>query len=218
MLDEDSFRRLLQQSPAAAAAIVGFNWDPASYVHPALREHWLPEIPPLAWDDPRISSRLSGLLLSRAGLRSQICIAAPNTLWPLVLLPADRLQRVSLHIGALILGARVRSSLSRDHVLSWKNRLGEEAYRFAMNSASLLPVGKVPLSAMATENADEIGNRVIMAALSAAPEAFRKRVALKFAKECNAFDLEADKASHLSLMIARVVEGEWFSLLAALRK
>ncbi len=218
MLDGDSFRRLLHRSPAAAAAIVGFNWDPAAYVHPVLREHWLPEIPPLAWDDPRIASRLSGLLLSRAGLRTQIFIAAPNALWPLVLLPTDRLHRVAVHIGALILGARVRSSLARDHVLSWKNRLGEEAYRFAMNSASLLPAGKVPLSAMATESADEIGNSVIMTALSAAPEALRNRVALKFPKGCNAFDLEADKAAHLSLMIARVVEGEWFSSLAALRK
>lgn len=218
MSDRESLRRLLQQSPAVAAKVVGFNWELADSVHPARRRRCLPEIPDAVWHEPRLKGRLSNLLLERVGLSDSNFFETPNSLWPLALLPADRLQRLALHIGALILGIRVRSSLSREHVIGWKKKLGDEAYRFAMNSASLLPVGRLPLKAIATEAADELGASFVMAALTTEPEALSQRVALKFPTEVAALDMEPASATQVCLMIARIVEGEWFSSLEALRK
>jgi hypothetical protein len=218
MSDREALRRLLQQSPALAAKVVGFNWELAVSVHPTHRRQCLPEIPDAVWHEPRLKGRLSNLLLNRVGLSDRNFFETPNALWPLALLPADRLHRLSLHIGALILGIRVRSSLSREHVIGWKKKLGEEAYRFAMNSASLLPAGRLPLKAIATEAADELGASVVMAALTNEPEGLRRRVALKFPTEVAALDMEPASATQVCLMIARMLEGEWFSSLAALRK
>ncbi len=158
------------------------------------------------------------LLLQRSGLRGKVFTDIPNSLWPMALLPADRLHRLARHTGALILGIRVRSSLSREHVLSWKQKLGEEAYRFAMNSAALLPSGRVPLTSIASESADDVGASAILAAISENPEAFKARIAMKLPNQTAPMAIEADKAARLLITVAQIVEGEWFSSFAMLRK
>lgn len=218
MSDTDSLQRMLKQSPTLVASIVAFNWEPASYLHPSQRQQWLPEIPVSAWDQPRLTARLSKLLLARLDLTEKVFTEAPNDLWPLALLPAVRLQRLALHISALMLGLRIRTSLSREHVLAWKKKLGDEAYRFAINSASLLPAGKVPLVDTKTAEVDELGASLIMAALARTPEAFHRRIALKFPKKIAALDMDPDKAVQLMIMTARIVEAEWFSSFAAQKK
>ena len=218
MSDPQSFRRLLKQSPESAAAIVDFNWSPASYVHPDFQRRFVPGLPEAVWHEPRVAGRVSGLLLEICGLRDKIFVDTPYTLWPVALLPADRLQRLARHIGALALGIRIRSSLSREHVLGWKQRLGEEAYRFAMNSAALLPSGRVPLSSIAADSADEIGVNIIFAALAQAPEGLRARVALKLPEAEKPAEMDADTAGRLLIKVAQVVEGEWFSSFAPIRK
>lgn len=217
MSDVNYLHRLLQNAPRLAASVVAFNWHPAAYLHPVRRQQWLPEIPDAVWRESRVSGRLSGLLLARAGLHEKNFIVTPFTLWPLALLPADRLHRLALHIGAMLLGVRVRTSLSREHVIAWKRKLGAEAYRFAMHSASMLPAVKLPLHLAANHSADELGMGVIMAALKNAPEALSQRISLKMPADTDAVAMESDKAAQLSMMIARIVEGEWFSSLAALR-
>lgn len=214
----DSLQQMLKQSPEFAASIVAFNWNPANYLHPSQRQQCLPDIPTTVWEQPHLSGRLSELLLARLGLREKSFIETSSDFWPIALLSTDRLQRLALHIGALMLGMRVRASLSRDHVLAWKKKLGEEAYRFAMNSAALLPAGKVPLVNSQDEEVGELGASLIMAALAKTPEAFQRRVVLKFSKQIVALDLDPDKAAQLMNMVARIVEGEWFSSFAAQRK
>ena len=201
-----------------AAKVIDFNWNLATYLHPAQRKKWLPEIPDSAWREPRTSGRISNLLSVRIGLSEEVFPDTPNPLWLIALLPADRLNRLALHIGALILGVRIRSSLSREHVLKWKKKLGDEAYRFAMNSATLLPVGRLPLNAIATGAADELGASVVMTALANEPQTLRRRVALKFSNEIDVMDIDPESAAQVSLMIARILEAKWFSSLEALKK
>ncbi len=218
MLTSDGIKRLLEESPAAAAAIVRFNGLLSADLHEDSKRRWLPELPGAVWRDPRQVKRLSMLLLQRSGLRGKVFTDIPNSLWPMALLPADRLHRLARHTGALILGIRVRSSLSREHVLSWKQKLGEEAYRFAMNSAALLPSGRVPLTSIASESADDVGASAILAAISENPEAFKARIAMKLPNQTAPMAIEADKAARLLITVAQIVEGEWFSSFAMLRK
>jgi hypothetical protein len=201
-----------------AVKVIDFNWNLATYLHPAQRQQWLPEIPDAAWNEARTRGRISNLLLNRIGLSEEVFPGSPNPLWLIALLPADRLNRVALHIGALFLGIRIRSSLAREHVLRWKKKLGDEAYRFAMNSATLLPVGRIPLNAIATEAADELGASIVMTALANEPPILRRRVALKFSGEIDALDIDPERAAEVSLMIARILETKWFSSLAVLKK
>jgi hypothetical protein len=217
MSDVDAFRRLVGQSPAVAAAIVRFNSQLSADLPVDGQRRLLPELPDAIWRDPRLSNRLSALLLQRSGLGGKVFADIPNSLWPVALLPADRLHRLARHTGALILGFRIRSSLSREHVLGWKQKLGEDAYRFAMNSAALLPSGRVPLASIVSDSADDVGASVILAAIAESPEAFRVRIAMKLPDRTAPMAIEADKAARLLITVAQIVEGEWFSSFAMLR-
>jgi hypothetical protein len=214
----ESIRNVLRNSPELAIKLVDFNWNLATNVHPAQRQKWLPEIPDAVWHEPRISGRISNLLLNRVGLSEEIFPEALTSMWLVALLPAERLHRLVLHIGALILGIRIRASLSREHVIAWKMKLGDEAYRFAMSSAALLPVGRFPLKAIATDAADELGASVVMTALVNDPPLLRERIALKFSKEISVIDMDTESAAKISLMVARILEREWFSSLAVPRR
>ncbi len=218
MLSGDGIKRVLAQSPAAAAAIVQFNCQPSADLHPDNKRRWLPELPDAIWHEPRLANRLAMLLLQRSGLHGKVYTDIPNSLWPVALLPADRLHRLARHTGALILGIRIRSSLSREHVLSWKKKLGEDAYRFAMNSAALLPSGRVPLTSIASDSADDVGTSAILAAIATSPEAFKARIAMKLPDGIAPMAIEADKAARLLITVTQIVEGEWLSSFAILRK
>ncbi len=218
MDQSESLRRLMGESPTAAAALMSFNSNPAAYAHPEQQRRLLPELPQAVWLEPRVAGRLSAQLLARSGLGDATVYETPKGLWPVVLLRSDRLQRLALHIGALVLGIRIRSSLSRDHVLGWKRKLGEEAYSFAMNSAALLPSGLVPLDSVATSSAEEIGGSIILAALENEPIALRDRVALKLPPAFALMKCDAQKARRLVMMVAQIVEGEWCSSFGMRRK
>jgi hypothetical protein len=204
-----SIHRLMHQSPDMAAALVRFNTDFCSNLHPNRKDMFLPQLPPQFWKKPRLVERISKIVEMQAGLEDKLYLESPNQLWAVILLPPDRLQRVALHLGALVLGIRIRSSLSREHVMAWKQRLGEEAYRFAMNNASLLPSTQIPLSAIASDSASEIGTSIIGAALATEPEPLKKRVSLKLTSEVEPMSIEPERARRMISLVMQIVEGEW---------
>ena len=57
----------------------------------------------------------------------------------LILLDADRLDRLQRFIAAFIFSAQVRHSVLHDEVIKWRARLGADAYKFALNGTKLLP-------------------------------------------------------------------------------
>lgn len=213
----ESLQLLLKKSPVSASQVIAFNFNVANGIHPDHKKLLFPELISIFWEKPRFLGRMSKLILNRTGIEQTSYIEMTNTLWPLFTLPADRLQRLIVLVGALILGVRIRSSLSREHVTNWKKKLGEEAYRFAMNSASLLPAAQVPLPAIASDSAHDIGASAIISAVSAEPEALKSRVSLKLASDVNVIPMEPEKARRTLLLVMQIVEAEWCSSHAILR-
>jgi hypothetical protein len=218
MTDVDKFRELVRRFPRELPALIEFNYNLAADMHGSHRDTLMPEIPANIFSVTRCVPRISSLLLRRVGLLEFPCFDIPNPHWPLALLSVSRLERIARHVGALVLGIRVRSSLSRDHVLAWKARLGEEAYRFAMNSASLVQAGRLPLVELSSDAPEEIGYRVILAGLADAPETLSRRACLKIPRGLGPADIETEKANRLLKNVMGIVEAEWYSSFAAIRQ
>jgi hypothetical protein len=212
-----SLRNLIKNQPYIASAVIRFNTDLAAHLHPDQQRKFIPELPTLLWIQPRLAARISKIVATRTDLEKKLYLQIPSAWWAMILLPPQRLQRLALHVGALVLGIRVRSSLSREHVMAWKNRLGTEAYRFALNSASLLPVVQIPLAAIASDSALDIGIGIIGAAIAPEPESLKRRVYLKLPGAEAAMALEAEKAIRLITVVIQILEGEWYSSCAKLR-
>lgn len=213
----ESLQLLLKKSPDSAARIIDFNCNVAAGLHPERQKLLFPDLTSNLWRNPRFFDRLSKIILNKTGIDQASYIEVPNSLWPLFLLPTDRLQRLIVLVGALILGVRIRASLSREHVTNWKKKLGEEAYHFAMNSASLLPAAQIPLPAIASDSAQDIGASAIISAVSGEPEALKSRVSLKLASDVNIIPMEPEKARRTLLLVMQIVEAEWCSSHAILR-
>lgn len=218
MIDTGNFRDLIKRFPREMPALLEFNFNPAADLHWSHREEFFPEIPAAVWEVQRGVPRFSQLLLHRTGLSEYPCLDIPNPHWPLALLPVKRLERVARHVGALVVGMRVRSSLSRDHVLAWKSKLGEEAYRFALNSASLVQAGKLPLIEWASDSPLETGYRLILYSMADAPESMRRRVNLKMPRGINVAEIEMARVNRLLNNVMGIVEAEWYSSFAAIRR
>lgn len=211
----EGLKAVLGRWPSFVPVLYAFNYRVAAYVHPARRPSLLPELPERLWQTGRIQDRLSMQVLERAGINSDPCFDLPHAGWALALLPTARLERLATHIGALVVGANVRSSLSREQVLAWKQKLGSDAYRFAMTSASLLAIGHLP--DMREQDPVNLGYALIAAEARRMPANMRERFLLKLPPGLPEPALDEDSARRLVQTAVNVIEGEWCSSIAPIR-
>ncbi len=211
----EGIKALLSRRPRFAAALYEFNFRASAYLHPARRPYLLPELPERLWQTGRIQDRLSVEVLERAGICSDPCFELPHAGWALALLPTARLEKLATHIGALVVGASVRSSLSREQVLAWKQKLGSDAYRFAMTSASLLAIGHLP--DMREQDPVNLGYALIAGEANRMPANMRERFLLKLPPGLPEPALDEDSARRLVQTAINVIEGEWCSSIAPIR-
>ncbi|MEO0317654.1 MAG: hypothetical protein RL404_1331, partial [Pseudomonadota bacterium] len=209
------FKAVLDLGAPFTTAIYAFNFRAATYLHPDRRAQLLPELPERLWRAGRVQERLSEEVLERAGISSAPCFDIPHADWVLALLPTDRLARLAMHIGALALGASVRNSLSREQVLGWKQKLGSDAYRFAMTSAALLSIGKLP--ELKSHDPLNLGYSLMTGDARRMPEGMRERFLLKLPSDLPPLTLDDDIARRLVQTAVNVIEGEWCSSIALIR-
>jgi len=211
----EGLKAVLGRWPSFAPALYEFNFRAATYLHPFRRSSLLPELPECLWHSGRIQDRLSMQVLERAGIRSDPCFELPHAGWALALLPTARLERLATHIGALVVGASVRSSLSREQVLAWKQKLGSDAYRFAMTSASLLAIGHLP--DLREQDPVSLGYSLMAGEANRMPAGMRERFLLKLPPGLPEPALDEDSARRLVQTAVNVIEGEWCSSIAPIR-
>ncbi len=211
----EGLKAVLGRWPQFAPAMYEFNFRAAAYLHRVRRSSLLPELPERVWHSRRIQDRLSMQVLERAGISSQPCFDLPHAGWALALLPTRRLERLATHIGALVVGASVRSSLSREQVLAWKQKLGGDAYRFAMTSASLLAIGHLP--DLRAQEPVSLGYALMAAEAKRMPANMRERFLLKLPPDLPEPALDDDSARRLVQTAVNVIEGEWCSSIAPIR-
>ena len=213
-----SFKDICKRWPRFSADLYEFNFRPASYLHETRRSRLLPELPVRVWQSVRVQDQLSARLMAITGLADQPCFELPHPDWALALLPTIRVERLARHVGALAVGGHVRTSVSRDQVLGWKNKLGDDAYRFAMTSASLLAIGKLP--ALDTSAPLTLGSTMLAAHAAQMPAGMRERFLLKLPASIDRdteVGIEPGMARRLVQTAFNLIEGEWCSYCAPIR-
>ncbi len=207
----DYYRRMRTRFPAQGVVVFRFNFNPAAYLHPEKRSEFSTVIPEPVWSIERVQGRLSDRILRQSQLFDCPVFAFPHWGWPLVLLPPHRLARLSLHLGALIHGAKIRESLSRTQVMLWKEKLGSDAYEFATSSASLLPVVKERDADLLMSEPEQSGYIFLQSAAADLPEPMRTRFFWKLPQRSGKSDFDPSQARKLIRSVLSTVEPEWHS-------
>jgi hypothetical protein len=214
----DNIKSLLSKSPAFFSQLYTFNYTPASYLHPTRRFQFFEDaLPALVWEEPRVWAKLSSLMLDQLGLSDQPCIDFPHPKWELALLPVSRQQRLAQHIGAIVLGARIRSSLAREQVLKWKEQLGQDTFQFVMNSARLLPTIRIEDEALENGDVEQIGYDMLCASVNDAPPEMRQRVLLKMPVQTKPTTISPKLVNQLVQSVTLTLEAEWHSSFAVIK-
>ncbi len=191
-----------------------FNFLPAAYLHPSYRESFFPGMPERIWEVPRILGKLSSLILRKLEYPEPV-LKPDHWGWPVALLPQTRLVRLASLIGAISVRDQVRSSLARDHVMSWKRKLGIDAYQFAMTSASLLPSVCADDMGSGEISPEAIGYSVISASIQTMPNPMLERVRLKLPRTFESLEFDPLKARRILTSVLDISEGKWSSSHAA---
>lgn len=214
----DNIKSLLNKSPAIFSQLYAFNYTPASYLHQSRRPQFFNDaLPAQVWEEPRVWEKLSSLMLDQLGLSDQPCMDFPHPKWGLALLPISRQKRIAQHLGAIVMGTRIRSSLARDQVLKWKEQLGHDAFHFVMNSARLLPSISLEGDALDTTDVEQIGYDMLCASLLVAPTEMRQRVFLKMPAQTKPSTIPPKMVNQLVQSVTVTLEAEWHSSFAAIK-
>jgi hypothetical protein len=199
--------------PAIFKLLCEFNYLPASYLHPSWRSKFFGgKLPDVVWSTPRVWPSLSELLLREMKLFHETEFTLPLPQHSYILLPPSRIARLAQHIGAILLGSKIRSSLARDEVLRWRERLGHEAFEFAMNRARLLPSAHLPQENKSLVNVESIGFSVLKQCCSDLPTGIVQRLLLKIPADSVPADVDPKQAKQLMQSVMLTLEGEWRSL------
>lgn len=218
IIHAQSCQEIFIKNPWVFRQMLNFNFNPASYLHDSRRSKFFEnKIPDSVWDNPRVHTRLSGLMLSSLELTQHTFFEPSYSLWPLISLPTKRFLRLAHHIGAIAVGTRIRSSLARSQVLDWKSQLGEEAYKFAMKSSQLLPSIKIQGIPTGIKAAEILGYGLIFSCFEDAPQPVKQRVQLKIPHEAEKFTTDKRQANHIVQSVITTLETEWHSLFVEIR-
>ena len=205
---------LICESPWLFRELYRFNFAPADYLHPSRRPSFMPALrDPAVWDCSRARPGLSLHILDKTGLAGTSSFDPRIPEWPLLLLDAERLQRLARHIGAAVLGPRVRRAITRAEVLQWKGLLGPQLYQFSM-TATLFPQPEQEPELEGSHPIESLGYRWIDISLRAAPESLLARSRLKYPDWVEKTSDTSPKAKLLTWAVLRTLERKWYSLFA----
>ncbi|MDB5839904.1 MAG: hypothetical protein JWQ23_1856 [Herminiimonas sp.] len=213
-----TLRDMIATHPRRFGLLYAFNYRPADYLHPSQRARFAGAgVSEAIWEEPRARRTLSEFILQTLALTERPCFDLAEPAWPTILLDEKRLLRLARHIGAVILGQHVRRSVARDDVLTWKERMTPEAYKFVMTTASLLPhvnAGPAIDDSMAV---DALGFSWINASIAGAPDELLVRARLKLPPGPLSLDVPRATACQVVNTVFSVLEPRWFSSFATLK-
>jgi len=165
-------------------ALLIFNRLPARWAHPGRLVALAPALDEGAASRllavPRLHERLSERLLVAASLQTEECWDFPPRR-RLALLPPAELRRIARHAGAALHSRSVRNVIVRQARERLIERIGADAYAFAVKRAPFLTMPtERPQRADATEAIETDGLACLGAWLATEPLAVSGRVALGF--------------------------------------
>jgi hypothetical protein len=219
--EQTLLRKLVDEHPALLKQILAFNFLPADYLHASQRPRFCggADIAPAFWESGYSRRALSSLILQQFNLQEKPCLDMQRWEWALALLGRSALERLARHIGAAILGTKIRLTVSRDEVLRWTDILGADVYRFVMTSAGLLRIPNVPpVSPISPTDegvaVEAIGYAWILRSLSEAPMELLDRCKLILPFDTVAVEAPYDAARDFVLAVLSALETTWCSSFA----
>ncbi len=204
----DEIGALLSSGPEKIRKIMCFNFDLASYLHPSRRGLFFPELPFAIWNIRRASQYISNEISRKIGA-SSIFVDPNYKFWDIALLSGGEIEVLARYSGAVLMVGNIRSSLSRDSVLFWKNTVGKDAYEFAINSASLLPKINIREDFIRDRSPTEIGYLIFASAIKQMPDPVAVRCNLKLPELDIDLQVEPFKAMRFISTILEVSRKEW---------
>lgn len=190
-----------------------FNYLPGGYIHPSRRsEFFHPVMSDEIWQNQRLWPRLSDAITKKLNIENDIYFAYPDQSWAFCLLSNEKIHRIASYIGAIVVGSRIRSSLARDEVLDWKERLGSDVYEFVMNQARLIKGYSFKSEFKEFRNIEALGYSVLLSCVNDLPDAVKKRLQLKFHAGAEFSDFDKKTSLDILHSVMLILEREWYLL------
>lgn len=162
-----------------------FNFRPDNYIHPS----WLSAMP-----DGELIRKLVGKhrgaervvqhLMGRLGLENQVFFNFSSSLAKMALWPAEDLEALVLHAGAVMIRDQVQRAVSRDDVMKIRNDIGDDLYLFIQRRVPM--VMRRPPAGLELPQSMPLRDRMILGGMLCFNEAFmefplalRKRLMIK---------------------------------------
>jgi len=222
MNEEKPIREVLSEvfydNPMIFRNLFDFNFLPASYIHPSRRNLFFDKvIDESIWCQRKTWPRLSRQILKSQSLEDKFSftICFPGSAY--LLLPLPKFRNLALHIGAIMIGSSIRSSLGREDVLQWKHELGNEVFEFVMNRGTLLPDAHISTSTNRMSDIERLGGSLILSGLDELSEAIKKRALLKFHIDSRNLEIDRKAAKNLTNSVLFLLEREWHSLFSEMK-
>ena len=204
---------LRKNYPKFLGMVVRFNFFPAQYLHPTRRKNYFNgKLIDSVWGVDKLNRRISPLILSELGLDGRPYLQFPDPHWSLALLSRERFSRLALFVGASLCGPQVRACLSRDQVFLWREKLGDDAFNFALNSRLLFSNDLFLMNIDNSSDIQEIGYFLIESSLKNIAPEMQKRISLKLPSEIIDYAIESSIAKKIVNSVFFVLEAEWHSL------
>jgi len=208
--------QLQASSPLLTSKIYRFNFCPASYIHPSRRRGFDDgKLSSLVWKTARSQPALSQFILKKLNIDEQASFDMNYPDWPLILLEPPQLSRLQRHIAAVLFNPRIRHSVRHDEVVAWRERLGVNAYKFALNGFNLLPRTVWPLVDHEIADLEAVSSGLLELAMSTAPRPLFLRAVLKLPDVSFAPKIELVFARNLIYSLMSILEPEWRSYFLA---
>lgn len=203
---------LQARSPILARRLFRFNFCPADYLHPSRRIHFDGEmLDDRVWQSHRSRAPLSSHILQTLGLENQVSFDISQPEWPLLLLEPIQLKRLQRHLAAAVFNPVIRHTVLHDEVMMWRDRLGVDAYKFALNGFKLLPRGAWAQADFNVGQLESITFGLIEAAMSTAAAPSRLRAVLKLPNTSAPPQIDVECARRLVYALMSILEPEWRS-------
>lgn len=200
------------RSPLMARRLFKFNFCPSSYIHPSRRKQFDDgKLHPSVWKTTRALPALSRHILKCLKIENNPCFDPSYAQWPLLLMEPQQLNRLQRHLAAVIFNPIIRHCVLNDEVVMWRNRIGADAYKFALNGFEFLPKNIWPHTGFDVSQLEALSYGLIQAAMTPTIKPAYLRATLKLPTVSDPSRFDPDYAQRLVTTLMSILEPEWRS-------
>jgi len=154
----DAWHRIAMQP--ALAELVFF---PSRYLHSSWRAKIFPEgVGEAVWSCDAAHDHLSSHINEALALSDFVVTPdLDHVAWTIALMPGDRLFRLMMHLGVVVVSTEIRNAVSRPDIQTIVDQIGRELYNFSLQRAGLIYAQPpTPASLPLAQRFSDIGLRV----------------------------------------------------------